>query len=140
MHMAEAYHCCTHLLYSQSLEQEKFSLQQKLEVQKSTADAIQHDFDNTCAQLDTLEQKYSQQLKYAEEVHSQKLHEQTKIVNDLKAEIEKLEVSTFVISTTLYTQIYTSIMFSGIPPPPPPQHTHTHTLPIQLVLSKPTAL
>ena len=40
-----------------------------------------------------LEQKFTQQLKYSEEVSSRKIHEITKANSDLKAENEKLEVS-----------------------------------------------
>ena len=74
---------------SQNLEQEKFSLQQKLEAQKSTSVVIQQEFETTCVQL---EQKFTQQLKYSEEVNSRKIHELTKANSDLKAENEKLEV------------------------------------------------
>ena len=85
----------------QSLEQDKFSLQQRLEAQKATADAIQQEFETTCNQL---EQKHMQQLKFAEEVQSRKIHELSKSNGDLKAENEKLEVSQ-----------------------PLPLHTHTRT-------------
>ena len=81
---------CVCFLLSQSLEQDKFSLQQKLEAQKATSDTIQQEFEATCAQM---EQKYTQQLKYDEEVNSRKVHELTKVNSDLKAENEKLEVS-----------------------------------------------
>ena len=87
------------LLFIQSLEQDKYSLQQRLDAQRATSDAIQQEFETTCAQL---EKKYSQQLKYDEEVHSRKTHEMSKVNSDLKAENEKLEVSSF-LSCLLYT-------------------------------------
>jgi hypothetical protein len=61
-----------------------------LEAQKATSDTVQQEFETACAQL---EQKFTQQLKYSDEVNSRKIHEISKANSDLKAENEKLEVS-----------------------------------------------
>ena len=61
----------------------------KVDCQKSTIDAIQHEVENTRSHL---EHEHTLKQQRLEEVYSKKVHDATSLNKDLKSEIERLEV------------------------------------------------
>ena len=76
--------------HTQLLEQEKHSLQLKHSCQSANLASLQQELDSLQSQL---EDKYQDELKRVEEVYSRRSHDEAAVVADLKAELEKMEVS-----------------------------------------------
>ena len=76
-------------MHAQALEQEKYSLQLKLDCQRSNAEAIHQELETM---KEHLEQEHAMKVQRLGQVCSKKTHELSSLNEDLKSEVEKLEV------------------------------------------------
>eukprot|EP00731_Ephydatia_muelleri_P000726 Em0001g726a len=85
----------------EALVQEKHVLQQKAESQRAVIQSLQHDLEGSRRRH---EQERAEELKRAEELHAKQVHRLTKLSNDLKGEVEKLEMKVKMYEEKLHKQ------------------------------------
>eukprot|EP00731_Ephydatia_muelleri_P000749 Em0001g749a len=85
----------------EALVQEKHVLQQKAESQRAVIQSLQHDLEGSRRRH---EQERVEELKRAEELHAKQVHRLTNLSNDLKGEVEKLEMKVKMYEEKLHKQ------------------------------------
>ena len=81
------------------LEQDKYSLLLKLDCQGATLSSLQQELESLRPQL---EQEAALKLQRLEEVHCKKLHQLSKHNDELKAEVDKIDVSPLNLDIVLW--------------------------------------
>ena len=84
-------------------------LQQKAESQRAVIQSLQHDLKGSRRRH---EQERVEELKRAEELHAKQVHRLTNLSNDLKGEVEKLEMK--VVITSYHVIIFDILSLSDV--------------------------
>ena len=84
-------------------------LQQKAESQRAVIQSLQHDLEGSRRRH---EQERAEELKRAEELHAKQVHRLTNLSNDLKGEVEKLEMK--VVITSYHVIIFDILSLSDV--------------------------